>query len=79
MRKLTLILSLIIFSCSKDNGSNCENWRVQEWVKEGNTTLVDTHTKETKVCNEDIKPAGTTYIYHQEGNVKYYRKMIEKI
>ena len=85
MRKFIYILILfagILFSsCNNDDDSICETWRVQEWIIDNSTGnyLQQPTTSDKTLCSDDIKPAGITYVWHEEGNVKYYRKMIQKL
>ena len=75
-----IVAILSIASCSKDEENVCEKYNVSEWIKDKVSGGVQNYvTKQTTLCGDDIKPDGTTYIYHEDSNAQWYRKIISKV
>jgi hypothetical protein len=81
MKKIAIILlASIAMGCSKPEiKKQCEDWEVSEYAKEGKVYISQPIYKKMRLCEDNIKPTGATYIYYEIGNVKYYRQMIKKI
>ena len=85
MKKFVQILVLtaglmIMSSCGSDDEQVCEKYNVSEWIKDKVSGSVHNYvTKQTTLCGDDIKPDGTTYIYHEDSNAQWYREIISKV
>lgn len=83
MKKLLLITSFILLSCSRDSEPLCQQtWNVTEWEKDPCTSYTSStfNIDRTFKCDEikDIKE-GQDVIYMTNGCKKFYRRYNKRV
>lgn len=85
MKKLILILiiPILFLNCSDDTDNSRSNWSVSEWCVPkvaGVAGCQTPYTSNKDFFNRDIKgvTAGTVVMYHEDTNVKEYRRFLKK-
>lgn len=82
---ILVLISLLLLGCSKDNeDKSMSKWRVSEWCVPKVSGIVGCQTPTENIksfFNKDLDGVvpGTVKLYHEDADVKQYRRFIEKI
>ena len=81
---IVLLVSVFLISCSKSEDNSKSTWKVEEWCtpKVSGVVGCQTHVQTQKeFYNKDIVgvQVGSIVMYHEDSNVKEYRKFLQKL